>query len=367
MGTRTKANVDGKGREKLDNLRIFSGSAHPELAQEICDYLDVPLYPSVTRHFSNNCLYVHLGVSVREKEVFIIQPFTPPVSDHIFELLMMVDTARSGSARHIHAVIPYYAYGRSDKKDEPRISITGRLVADLLGTAGASHVITMTLHSPQVHGFFSMPADHLTADSVFIKHFGQRDLSNAVVLSPDIGHAKRAAKLAKSLGLPVAAGTKERTADEHVTVDAIIGEVRGKDVIIFDDEVATAGSVVGIVELLRVEKVHSVTLVATHGIFTGPAVERLGDIPELVEIVTTNTVSIPPEKRLPHMTILSVGDIFGEAIRCNALGESVGKLFAFWPDDEDKEIGGISVRAEQSALTWGNVRSGFRSSTEGED
>ncbi len=332
MGTRTAADVTEENRKKLENLRIFSGSAHPELAQEICDYLDVPLYPSVVRHFSNDCLYVHLGVSVREKEVFIIQPFTPPVSDHIFEMLMMVDTARSGSARHIHAVIPYYAYGRSDKKDEPRISITGRLVADLLDTAGASHVITMTLHSPQVHGFFSMPADHLTADQVFIEHFRQRDLSNAVVLSPDIGHAKRAAKLAKSLGLPVAAGTKERTADDHVTVDAIIGDVKRKDVIIFDDEVATAGSVVAIVELLRFQNVHSVTLVCTHGLFSGPAIDRLAAMPEMVEIVTTNTVPIPPDKRLPNMTILSVGHIFGEAIRCNTLGRSVGQLFAFWPD-----------------------------------
>jgi ribose-phosphate pyrophosphokinase len=319
-------------REKAEDVRIFSGSAHPALAQEICDCLKIPLQPSITRHFSNDCLYVHLGVSVRGKDVFIIQPLTSPVSDHLLELLMMIDTARSGLARSIHAVIPYYAYGRSDKKDEPRISITARLVADLLGTAGATHVITMTLHSPQVHGFFPMPVDHLTEMSVLIQHFQDRRDTNSVVVSPDIGHAKRAAKLAKALGLPMATGTKERTFDDYVELDALIGDVRGKDAIIYDDEVATAGSVVAVINQLCSEGVHSVTLACAHGVFSGPAIERLRNIPELLEIVTTNTVPIPPEKQLPNMTILSVGPIFGEAIRCNYLGHSVGQLFAFWPD-----------------------------------
>ena len=231
-------------QEKMRNIRIFSGSAHQELSREICESIGVPLLSSVTRHFSNDCLYVHLGVSVRDKEVFIVQPLSPPVNDNLVELLMMVDTARHASAHRIHAVIPYYAYARTDKKDEPRISIAGRLVADMLRTAGADHVITMTLHSPQVHGFFLMPVDHLTAESVFINHFRHEDLHNTVVVSPDIGHAKRAAKLARALNVPLAAANKERLSDEEVAVSAIIGDVQGKDVIIHDDEVATAGTLV---------------------------------------------------------------------------------------------------------------------------
>ena len=320
-------------QEKMRNVRIFSGSAHRELAQEICDHIGVPLLPSVTRHFSNDCLYVHLGVSVRAKEVFIIQPLSPPVNDHLVELLMMVDTARHASAMRIHAVIPYFAYGRSDKKDEPRISITGRLVADLLHTAGADHVITMTLHSPQAHGFFLAPVDHLTSQSVFINHFKQGDLSNTVVVSPDIGHAKRAAKFARALGVPLAAANKERLTDEEVAISAIIGDVKGKDVIIHDDEVATAGTLIKVIELLLRQGIGRLTVACVHGVLTGPAIDRLRAIPQISEIVTTNTVPVPEEKRLPNMSVLSVAPIFGEAIRCNTLGRSVGKLFAFWQDE----------------------------------
>ena len=316
-------------------LRIFSGTSHPELAKEIADYLGCRLCWRQTVRFTNDNLFVHLGDSVRGKEVVMIQSFTPDVSDNILELLMMLDAARSASAKTIHAVIPYYSYARSDKKDQPRISIAGRLIADLLVTAGANHVMTMTLHSPQVHGFFSAPTDHLTAHPVFVRHLQCRDLSNTVVLAPDIGHAKRAAKLAKALGVPVAAGDKERLTDEHVRILGIIGDITGKDVIIFDDEVSTGGSVVALIELLRRHDVHRVTLACTHGVFSGPALERLGAIPEIDEIVTTNTVPIPADKRLPNMTILSVASIFGEAIRRNIMGQSVGQLFAFWPDADE--------------------------------
>jgi ribose-phosphate pyrophosphokinase len=301
--------------------------------------MQVPLLPSTRRRFTNDNLYVHLGVSVRQKRVFIIQPLTPPVSDSLLELLMMVDTARHASAAHIHAVIPYYSYARSDKKDEPRISIAARLVADLLRTAGASHVMTMTLHSPQVHGFFTVPVDHLTSQSVFINHFVKQDLSNTVIVSPDIGHAKRAAKLARALNVPLAAANKERLTDEEVAIAAIIGDVRGKDVIIHDDEVATGGSVVKVIELLKRQDVGRITVACTHGVFSGPAIDRLRALPEIAEIVTTNTVPLPPEKRLPNMTVLSVASIFGDAIRCNTLGRSVGKLFAFWLDEPGQGVG----------------------------
>jgi ribose-phosphate pyrophosphokinase len=325
-------------REKIEQIRVFSGSAHPDLAREICDFLGVPLQPSVTTHFSNDCLYVHLGVSVREKEVFVVQPISPPTSDHLMELLMMVDTARHASAKRIHAVIPYYSYARSDKKDEPRISITGRLVAELLEAAGAHHTITMTLHSPQVHGFFHMPVDHLTSQSVFVQHFQRRgSLGNTVIISPDIGHAKQAAKLARALGVSLAAANKQRLTDEEVAIDALIGDVRGKDVIVYDDEIATAGSVVKLLELLREENVGRITLACTHAVLSGPAIQRLRAFPEIDEIVTTNTVPIPEEKRLPNMTVLSVASIFGQTIRCNTLGHSVGKLFAFWLDEDQRK------------------------------
>ena len=300
-----------------ENTLIFSGTAHPKLAHEIADAVGLSVSPTMIEKFSNDNLYVHLGVSVRSKEVFIVQPLTPPCSDNLMELLFMLDIARSAGAGGVHAVIPYYSYARSDKKDAPRISISGRLVADLLTTAGATHVITMTLHSPQVHGFFSIPTDHLTAQSAFIKHFIQQDLSNAVVLSPDIGNAKRASALARALGLPIAAGEKFRKSDDEVEYGGIMGDVKGKRVILMDDEIATGGTIVELVRILRKEDVHRVTVLCTHGLFTGKAVERLNGVDEIEEIVTTNTVPLIPERTPERLTMLSVGEIFGEVIRRN--------------------------------------------------
>ncbi|MFZ5918061.1 MAG: ribose-phosphate diphosphokinase [Chloroflexota bacterium] len=318
-------------RFPLEGTLLFSGTAHPALAHEIAGYLGLSLCPTRVRKFSNDNFYVHLGVSVRAKEVFIVQPIVPPCSDNLVELLFMLDVARSAGAKGVHAVIPYYSYARSDKKDEPRISIGGRLVADLLVTAGATHVITMTLHSPQVHGFFSVPTDHLTAHSVFVEYFKAQDLSNTVVFSPDIGNAKRAAKLARALGVSVAAGEKKRVADEQVVIAGIMGDVKGKRVLIMDDEIANGGTILEAVRVLRTQDVRHVCLVCTHGLFTGPAVERLNAIPEIEHIVTTNTVPLPDERRPDRLTVLSVARIFGEVIRRNVLGQSVGTLFEFWP------------------------------------
>jgi len=316
----------------LNDTLIFSGTAHPALAREIADYLGLELYPTVVRKFSNDNVYVHLGVSVRAKEVFIVQPISPPCSDNLMELLFMLDVARSAGARSVHAVIPYYSYARSDKKDAPRISIAGRLVADLLVTAGATHVVTMTLHSPQVHGFFSVPTDHLTAHSVFVEHLRKKDLDNAVVVSPDIGHAKRATKLARALDLPVAACEKMRLSDDSVAISGIMGDVKGKRVILVDDEIATAGTIVEAIRILRdQENVNRITVVGTHGLFTGPAVERLNAVKEIEEIVVTNTVSLPEIHQPERLKVLSVARIFGEVIRRNVRGQSVGALFEFWP------------------------------------
>ncbi len=323
-----------------DKVLIFSGLGNQPLAREIADYLGLSLSPTVIRKFSNDNYYVHLGISVRSKEVFIVQPIAPPCSENLMQLFFMLDIARGAGARGVHAVVPYYSYARSDKKDAPRISIGGRLIADLMVTAGATHIITMTLHSPQVHGFFSVPTDHLTAHSVFVNYLQEhKDLSNAVVVSPDIGHAKRALKLAQALGLPAAAGEKRRISDEKVVVDGIMGDVRGKRIFIVDDEIATGGTIVELIQSLRREGAKTITVLGTHGLFTGPAVERLNAVDEIDEIIVTNTVELPPERRPKRLRVLSVAHIFGEVIRRNVLGKSVGALFEFWPasDREGRE------------------------------
>ena len=313
-----------------EKLCIFSGSAHPALAEEICALRGIPLSPSITRHFYNDNLYVQLQETVRERDVFIIQPFyPPPVSDRVLELLMMLDAARSASAKRVTAVIPYYSYSRSDKKDEPRISVAGRLIADLLVTAGAQRILTMTLHAPQVQGFFSVPTDHLTSMPVLTSYFRDKDLTDTVVVSPDIGHAKRAAELARELDLPVAAVSKQRISDTKVIVDGLIGDVCGKKVILIDDEIAVGTSMIEALKLLRRQGMTQAILACTHGIFCGPAIENLAAIPEVKAIVTTNTVPIPQEKRIKGMEVLSVAPLFAEAIRRIHEGETMQPLFAY--------------------------------------
>ncbi len=311
----------------MRDIGIFSGSAHRDLALEICDHLGVPLHDTEIRRFSNDCLQVQLQSNCREKDVFIVQPLAPPVQEHLMELLMILDAARGASAARITAVILHYAYARSDKKDAPRISIGGRLVADLLDTSGANRVLTMALHSPQVHGFFSVPVDHLNALNVIADHFRQTDLANAIVVSPDLGNAKAATQFARLLNLPVAAGSKQRLADDRVVIDAIVGEVEGRNVIILDDEVATGGSILELIRALRRENAGRISLACTHGLFTGKAIERLAGLDNLEEIVTTNTVPIAEEKRLPNMTVLSIAPLLAEAISRIHKGESVSALF----------------------------------------
>lgn len=329
-----------KKRVRLDprDLRVFSGSSHPALAAGIAARLGVPLSPTAVRRFSNDNLYLQLGASVRGRAVFIVQTLTPPASDHLLELLMMLDIARGAAAREIHAIIPYFSFARSDKKDAPRISITARLIADLLETAGATHVMTMALHSPQVHGFFSLPTDPLTARALFVRHFrtqfrgGVR--SETIVVAPDSGRLKSAARFASAFGLPAIAAEKTRLSDKKVRIDESIGkQVRGyKRAIIYDDEIATGDSVATLSQLLIRNGVEALAVVCTHGVFAGRAIEKLRAIPQITKIVTTDTVPIPLEKRLPYMKILSVAPLFGEAIRRNYLRESIGALFSFWQE-----------------------------------
>ncbi len=335
---------DNHEREALSMMRVFSGSSHPELAQGICAHLGIPLSPVVRQRFSNDCQYIQLGQTVRNHDVFIVQSISAPTSDYLIELFIMLDTARSAGARSVHAIIPYYSYARSDKKDAPRISITARLLADQIVAAGAQHVMAMSLHSPQVHGFFSVPTDHLTALPCFVDYFKGRDFSRTVVVAPDIGHTKRATKLATALGgLPVTAGNKVRISDTQVALREWVGaRPAGQEhALVFDDEIANGGTMFEAIRALKNEGVRRFTVVCTHGIFAGRAIETFAAMPEVEEIVTTDTVPIPPAKRLPKMTILSVAGVFAEAIRCNALGQSVGRLFAFWPDD-DRSLPGLA-------------------------
>lgn len=314
-----------------DEVRFFSGSSHPLLAAGIVSHLGLPLDKTLIRRFSNDDLYIQLQASVRSREVYIVQSLTPPVNDHLVELLMMLDIARSASASEIHAIIPYFSFARSDKKDAPRISITARLVADLIQTAGATHVMTMVLHSPQVHGFFSIPADPLTSRPVFDHHFEARDLSRTVVVAPDMGHAKSAARFAKGLGIPVAAGDKERISDTQVHINGLVGQpMQGfQKAIIYDDEISTGGSIDGISQVLIEQGIQEIWVVCTHGVFVHGGLERLVAIPQITEIVTTDTVYIPPEKRHPKLTVLSVAPLFADAIERNYKRQSLSDLFVY--------------------------------------
>ncbi|MBM2621621.1 ribose-phosphate pyrophosphokinase [Actinoplanes sp. LDG1-06] len=312
----------------MRDIAVFSGSAHPDLAAEICEHLGVPLLPTRTSRFANDCIEVQLQANCRERDVFLIQPLVPPVQENLVELLFMLDAARGASAGRITVVLPHYAYARSDKKDAPRISIGGRLVADLLTTAGADRVLAMTLHSPQVHGFFNIPVDHLHALQEMARHFRGYDLSNTVVVSPDLGNAKEAAAFARLLGVDVAAGAKQRFADDKVVISTIIGEVADRDVIVLDDEIAKGSTVFELLDRLRERNVRSVRVACTHGLFAADAVRRLSEEKEIEEIVCTNTVPIPVRNRTDKLTILSVAPALAEAMRRIHNGESVSALFA---------------------------------------
>ncbi len=314
-----------------NEVRFFSGSSHPQLAADIAAHVGVPLDETHISRFSNDNLYIQLGASVRSRNVYIVQSLSPPVNDHLVEMLMMLDIAKAASAREIHAIIPYYSFARSDKKDAPRISITARLVADLLHTAGATHVMTMMLHSPQAHGFFPVPTDPLTSRPVMMQYFEQKDLSDAIIVAGDMGQAKSASRFAKSLGLSVAAGNKERISDTQVTFTGMVGkQISGyKKALIYDDEISTGGTILELSKHLISQGIEEIWLACTHGVFVRGGLEKLAAVAQITDIVTTDTVPIPPEKRHPKLTILSVGSVFGEAIRYNYMRQSIGDLFVY--------------------------------------
>jgi ribose-phosphate pyrophosphokinase len=312
-------------------IRFFSGSSNLQLARDIAAHLGIPLEETHVSRFSNDNMYVQLGASVRYRKVFLVQSLSQPVNDHLMELLMMLDIARSAAAAEAHAIIPYFSFARSDKKDAPRISITARLVADLLKTAGATHVMTIMLHSPQVHGFFGMPTDHLSSLRVFREYLAGRDLSDTVIVSPDMGQAKSAARFARNLGLQFAAGNKVRVSDSEVRISGLTGSsVRGhKRALIYDDEIATGGSILELSRLLVDEGIDDILVMCTHGVFTRGGLDRLAAVPQISQIVTTDTVHTPLEQRHPKLKVLSVAPAFAEAILHNFSRESIGDLFVY--------------------------------------
>ena len=310
-----------------DDLKVFSGNSHPSLAVQICQSLGIELSRLETARFSNDNLFVQIEENVRERDVFVVQSFTQPVSEHIVELMIILDALRSASAHRITAVIPYFSYARSDKKDAPRISIAGRLMADLLKSAGANRVLTMDLHADSVHGFFSVPVDHLTAIPIICDHFAEiLDLSRTVAVATDAGGAKRVGRFARRLDVSMAIIDKRRISDTDVRQGLVVGDVKGRDAIIFDDEISTGGTIVSTLQTLEKAGVDKLYVGATHPVLCGPAAENLRKS-SAVEVVVANTVDVAPEKNFPQLTILSVAALFAEAIKRIHTGESVGALF----------------------------------------
>lgn len=311
----------------FEDLRVFSGNAHPELAQQICSYLGITLGRSEAFKFSNDETFVKILENVREKDVFLIQPIAVPVNDNLVELLIMIDAMRRASAGRITTVIPYYAYGRTDKKDQPRVAITARLIADFISMAGADRVLTMNLHAGQIQGFFNIPLDELSAIPLLANNFKERNLKDLVVVAPDVGAARRARNIADLLGAPIAIIEKQRLGnDDRAEAVSLIGSVEGSNALLVDDEILTGGTMVSAAALLKEKGALDVYCCAVHPLLSGAASERLRDS-ELKEIVVTDTLPVPQEKQFGDLKVLSVASILGEAIHRIHSGLSVGAMF----------------------------------------
>jgi ribose-phosphate pyrophosphokinase len=309
------------------DLQVFAGSSHPGLARAICEELGLSQGRCFIRRFSNENIKVKIEENVRGSDTFVVQTSCPPVSEGIIELLIFIDALKHASAGRITAVLPYYPYARSDKKDEPRISITARLMADLLEAAGADRVLTMDLHSPQIHGFFRIPVDHLTATGVLCGHFLERGLQGWVLVAPDAGEAKDAGRYAKRLDIPLAIIDKRRYGDdENARAIHIIGEVGGKECLVVDDEVATAGTLMETVRILLDNGAAGVTAGVVHPVLSGPAPERVRQS-SLRELVVTDTIPIPESNRCDKIRVLTVAHLFAQAIERIHDGRSVSSLF----------------------------------------
>jgi ribose-phosphate pyrophosphokinase len=312
----------------MDELKVFSGNAHPALAQAIVDYLNMPLGKCEVFQFTNENTFVRILENVRERDIFVVQPLCSPVNDHLVELLIMLDALKRASAARITAVVPYYAYGRSDKKDQPRIPITARLVADLLTVAGANRVLTVDLHTPQIQGFFNIPVDELTALNLLARYFKDKDLNHdLVVVATDFGISRKARNLASKLDTPLAIMEKRRVGNNDQTETMnVIGDVTGKVALTLDEEIDTGGSLTNTVAALIKAGAREVYACATHPVFSGPAIERISKS-TVKEVVVTDTIPVKPHKKSDKIKVLSIAPILGEAIRRIHTGMSVGAMF----------------------------------------
>ncbi len=311
----------------MDDLSVFSGNANRPLAAAICQHLRIPLGDADVFQFSNENIFVKINQNVRGHDVFIIQPFSSPVNRSIMELLIMIDAFKRASVARITAVIPYYAYGRTDKKDQPRVPITARLIADCITVAGAQRVLTMDMHAGQIQGFFNIPVDELTAQITQARYFGEKKLEPFTVVAADEGFAKKGRMLADRLNAPLAIVEKRRLDNNGLTeAMGIIGNVEGRHALIVDDEIDTGGSLLQAVRVVHEHNARDIYCCASHGVFSGPALDRLSDAP-IKEVVVTDFIPLPEHKRLPHMTTLSVAELFAGAISRIHDGRSVSELF----------------------------------------
>jgi len=312
---------------KDDDLKIFTGTAHRDLAEKICDSLDIPLGHSAVTRFSDGEVYFQILENVRGEDVFIIQPTCRPVDTTLVELLVMIDAFKRSSARRITAVLPYYGYARQDRKDKPRVPISSKLVADLISTAGANRVLTMDLHVPQIQGFFDIPVDHLFAAPVMVDYFNKLNLSDLIVVSPDAGGTERARAYAKKLNTSIAIIDKRRLEANIAEIMNIIGEVEGKTAIIVDDIIDTAGTLVKSAEALLHQGAKAVYACCTHPVLSGPAAERIGRS-GITEVVVTDTIPLSTKaSNLEKIRVLSVADLLGKAIQSIHDESSVSSLF----------------------------------------
>ena len=307
-------------------LKLFTGNANRPLAEEIAQYLRVPLSDAEVTRFSDGEGYVHVNENVRGADVYVIQPTCPPVNDTLMELLIMIDALKRASARRITAVLPYYGYARQDRKVEPRVPITAKLVADLLEAAGIDRVLALDLHAGQIQGFFKVPVDHLFAAPVMIDYLGKKELRDAVIVAPDAGGVERARAIAKRLNAGLAIIDKRREGPNAAVAMHLIGDVRARDAVVIDDMIDTAGTLIQAVGALAREGARRILACGVHPVLSGPALERIGASP-LEEVVVTNSIPVPAEKRIARVTVLTVAPLLGEAIRRIHDEESVSTLF----------------------------------------
>ncbi len=312
----------------MDKLAIITGNANPELAKDICKFLKVKLSDAFVGRFSEGETRVKINENVRGKDVFVVQPTCSPPNDNLMELLIMIDALRRASAKRITAVVPYFGYARQDRKDQPRVPITAKLVANLLTVSGTDRVLTVDLHAGQIQGFFDIPLDHLFAVGVFIDYINNLGLKDdIVVVSPDVGSIKMARAYAKKLSANLAIIDKRRISPDATEALHILGEVEGKNAIIVDDLVATGSSLIEAVAALKKAGCKSIRAAITHGVLSGPAFEKIDSCQDLKELVITDTIPLPDHKKHPRIKVLSVADLLGEAIKRIHNEESVSSLF----------------------------------------